>query len=216
MSTELDNLLKAEELYGPGEDPFLTRVGPTPDCFSSNDVVRMFRLGALERDVEHVRTCNFCRDRVEAFAKVMDRQLKAVASGSRRGWKNWLGQAPGPASSRAPVLVHIPSAYAIAGSALVEPVRVQLVAGQVRNLRNVKVRLIGALSAEVPDWSSGSESFPVIEVSDVTPSVEVLKALKRHNRVTQQIVIEVGESLEQPRLTATADIVFTKAAKTAV
>jgi hypothetical protein len=209
MSEMVDKFLKIEELYGRGDDPFATRFGPTPDCFSSNDVVRMFQLGALRRDVDHVQDCDFCRERIEAFSRVMEKQLKTAAS-RPRGWRRWLGQSAKPESVGAPALVHIPSAYAVTRSAVIERVRVQLVAGQVRSLQNVKVRLNGALSAEVPNWSSGNESFPVIEMSNVKPSGKVLEALKRHNRVTEQVVIEVGESLEHPQLTATADVVFMK------
>ena len=212
MAETLDNLLKAEGLDGAGGDPFATRVGPTPDCFSANDVVRMFRLGALHRDMDHLRACGFCLERVEAFSKVVGKQLATTPNRSwLEGWRERFSSTPMPTLVGAHVLVHIPSAYSIAGAAVVEPVRVQLVAGHIRNLRNVKVRLVGALTAEIPDWSSGNEQFPIVEMRNVKPSGDVLQALKRHNRVTKQVVIEVGESLDRPHFMATADVEFTRA-----
>jgi hypothetical protein len=203
MSDTTDKLLKAEELEGAGADPFAEPIGPTPDCFSSNDVVRMFRLGALQRDVDHIRSCAVCRERVEAFSRVLGKPLEAApARSSSRTAGERIRRRPVPSAAGAHALVHVPSEYAVSGSAVVEPVRVQLVAGPVSNLRNVKVRLNGALSAEVADWSSGGEEFPVLEVRNVKPSQEVLQGLKRHKRVTGRIVVQVGDS------TGTADVVF--------
>ena len=212
MAELIDKLLKAEALEGAQEDPFAPAVGPTPDCFSSNDVVRMFRLGASERDVDHIGLCGFCHERVEAFASVVGRQLAPSSS-------SWLSDMWGRIRSVQPgvpvgahALVRVASACAVTGSRIVEPVRVQLVAGQVRKLHNVRVTVAGAISGEVVGWSSGAERFPVVEVRGVQASGDVLEALRHHKRITEKVVIEFGDTAEGgARVTATANVEFTRA-----
>ena len=54
----------ARRFPGGDKDPFEDAYGPTSACFSSNDVVRMFKLGATLRAREHFTGCTECRDRI--------------------------------------------------------------------------------------------------------------------------------------------------------
>src|SRR5262245_37759039 len=58
------------DLSGGRKNPFEDPYGPTPECFSDNDVVRMFQLGAERRGAVHLRRCDPCQTRVQAFAQL--------------------------------------------------------------------------------------------------------------------------------------------------
>jgi hypothetical protein len=58
------------EIPGVKEDPFDVRYGPTPACLSANDIVRIFDLGVLPVDMEHLQTCNACLEKVDNYSRV--------------------------------------------------------------------------------------------------------------------------------------------------
>ena len=206
---EIDDKVRRAEEQSDERDPFSSPYGPFPDCFSSNDIVRMYQLGALKRDVEHLGRCDACSVRIERFAQVMNQ--RAVARPVRPRLRDRLGWGRVPTPVGSYVMVHVPPPSPVVGARIGEPLRVQLLAGgAIQSLRNVKVRVGGAVAGEIAGWSAGDERFPVIELTNVTVSADVLDALRRHARVTEQVVIDVGESLDRPQVTAMANVEFTR------
>jgi len=65
-----ENWKRVAEIPGVKEDPFEVHYGPTPACLSANDIVRIFDLGALPVDMEHLQTCNACLEKVEKHSRV--------------------------------------------------------------------------------------------------------------------------------------------------
>jgi hypothetical protein len=206
-----DKLLKAERLAGEAQDPFSVGYGPTPYCFSANDIVRMYRLGAQKSDVDHIQTCDACSVRVQRFAEVMGQRAHAeVPAQQPRDWWRRLGWGSPAVPAAAHALLHVPTAWSVVGTRLGEPVRVQLVAGSIRHCSNVTVRVAGAVAGEVTNWSPGKEQFPTIELHDVKVSHDVLDALRNNYRVVQRVVVAFGDSAERPAVTATANVEFTR------
>ena len=189
-----------ETLYdraGGQKDPFADPYGPTSQCFSSNDIVRMFRLGALARDVDHLKACPACAERVRrdslaTGAEVPDLlETTEVTVGACRA------------------LLHIPVAVSVIGSGEAEAIRVWVTAAIASACKGLSLHLEGAVEAEavcpmtVPD---GDWAEVLFQGSRVSP--EVLKQLKRHARVTEQVTLRAASSELHKQIVGTSNIDF--------
>ena len=198
-------------LEGGTRDPFADPYGPTPHCLSSNDVVRMFSLGAQAADVEHLGRCAPCRERVARYAAVTSQEL-VVASRAAGRWLPKLaarlsGKARRPATATAPALVHLPGVIGVAaGTGKVGRVRVQLIADPDTDFQNRSFHLDGAVTATAGRVSvNEGDAFPWVEFDNAVLSAGTVDALKRHRRVTERIAVR-GEAPERDALIGTADV----------
>ena len=198
-------------LEGGTRDPFADPYGPTPHCLSSNDVVRMFSLGAQAVDVEHLGRCAPCRERVARYAAVTSQEL-VVASRAAGRWLPRLaarlsGKARRPATATAPALVHLPGVIGVAaGSGKVGRVRVQLIADPDTDFQNRSFHLDGAVTATAGRvLVNEGDAFPWVEFDNAVLSAGTADALKRHRRVTERIAVR-GEAPERDALVGTADV----------
>ncbi len=68
MWESLNNLEKAENLYGPGRNPFEVPFGPTTGCLSTIQVMSF--VDSVETDqniIAHINVCRSCREWVARF-----------------------------------------------------------------------------------------------------------------------------------------------------
>lgn len=165
---------------GGEKDPFADPYGPTSNCFSANDLVRMFRLGAVQRDVDHLSDCAACRERVERFSR--------VAGGALLNF------------------VKDPVPVIMASKGTAEPVRVQLYAPLIAKSNYLTLQLDGSINAGSPDIHTEGDWMEAI-FSNARLSGEVLKHLKRHNRVTDQILLR-ATTADARQIIGTSNIEF--------
>src|ERR1044071_1384411 len=134
---------QAEALEGGGKDPFNDPYGPTRNCFSDNDVARMFLLGVLPSDRQHLEECAVCRQRIERNAAAMESMAPPEAPHGLRGWLRSMGgilsgprparlgerlqRHPGP-SVGARALVFVPATSFVRPDGQVRMIRMQLLA----------------------------------------------------------------------------------------
>src|SRR5262245_59806457 len=69
---------EAEAFEGGQKDPFDDPYGPTINCFSDNDIGRMFMLGVLPSDRRHLDECDVCWKRIERNAAAMESLAPSV------------------------------------------------------------------------------------------------------------------------------------------
>ncbi len=89
------------------KDPWDWR--PSPECLSIRDVVNIFRVGATERNMYHLSTCERDRRWVDNYAQMaFPLPSEAVYKNLGGLWKNivkWLGNAP--ANQPTPALLYV-------------------------------------------------------------------------------------------------------------
>lgn len=196
-------------LEGGIRDPFADPYGPTPHCFSSNDVVRMFSLGAQAADVNHLSQCAPCRERVNRYASVTSQELLVPGRAAGR-WlpriADRLARRPPPRKT-APVLMHVPDVIGVAsGTHAVGKVRVQLLADPAADLQDRQFELAGAVNATAGRVLVGEgEAFPWVEFDNAVLSVQAVNALRRHRRITDRILLS-GEAPARDAVVGTSDI----------
>jgi hypothetical protein len=211
------------KLPGGDKDPFEERYGPTPDCFSNNDIVRMFELGAEKRAAAHLETCDDCSERVDQFAEargVATYMIAAAAAAPARKpglFGSWFGPKPVPAVASGlagQALAYAPSACFVRNGTL-ENVKVQLLTKKWAELRDMKVYLCGSIlegsEPIVVEQVKDVEGYPLIELHNVKASSNVMSTLKDHARLTQQIEVCVGTSPSDVRLVGRTNIELRRA-----
>ena len=213
------------ELPGGRKDPFDDPYGPTEECLSDNDIVRMFRLGAETRAVHHLSSCKDCEARVEAFARVTGKEAAhakpaAHAGGIQAGsWFTGLfGGKPAPAdlfiAMTGRTLVYVPSECLVKlDDGKVASIRVQLITRNVDMLRKMNVYFKGPFSAESHAIVVDKLGYPSIELHNVKVSKDVVSGLKGHTRLTKQLEVRVGASANDVCLIGTSNVELRRAEK---
>jgi hypothetical protein len=196
-------------LEGGSRDPFEDPYGPSPHCFSSNDVVRMFSIGAQAADVDHLSQCAPCRQRVNRYASVTSQELLVPARAAGR-WLPRIGarlSRKEPRRITAPALVYMPEAIGVAaGSGHVGRVRVQLIADPDANLQGRNFHLEGAVTATAGRVLVGdNDAFPWVEFDNAVLSPDTVDALKRHHRITDRVSVR-AEAPEHDVVIGTTDV----------
>jgi hypothetical protein len=202
---------RLNELPGGKKNPFEDPYGPTSDCFSSNDIGRMFRLGALHRDVSHLAACKDCPDRITKYSIATQHEMPQARA--PRSVLNVFWRRPAKAILVAPkALMFIPSACSVSleqGSA--KSIRIEVLTPLKDDLRRMTVKLEGSVfGTAVSEWKVGDNGYPCFEFNNLQVSQEVLKGLADHNRFTEQVLFRIGES-DQTRLSGTSNLEFKKA-----
>jgi hypothetical protein len=208
---------KLAKLSGGRKDPFADPYGPTEECFSANDLVRMFRLGALTRDVKHLTGCEVCRERIQRYAVATG--LGTRVSKLRNAWRSlptflsgW-SRDSAVTAGRVPTLVHVPATcFVDVDRGSLGTVRVHLLTNTSTDVRNMTLRLEGPVTA----GKSGSvvdvdaSGFAVVEFYNVQASGKVLKELGYHTRITDQVVIRADAPDRRGQLVGTSNIELQK------
>jgi hypothetical protein len=213
MATPLELWERLLKLPGGAKNPFTDPYGPTTECFSDNDVVRMLQLGAESRYVRHLSSCRDCESRVDAFVDVTDQQVLQPRGHRPRGWVPFWSREK-PALDRyahmwARALVYIPSECVVKlKNGEVESIRVELITKQIEQLREMNVWLRGPVTADATQLVFNDAGYPSVILHKVKASKEVLQGLKNHNRLTKQLEVRVGETIDSPRLTGSSNIDF--------
>ncbi len=188
-----------ERLYDPAGDKkiFDGRYGPTPQCFSANDIVRMFRLGALARDVDHLKACRACPDRVKRYSLATGAEMPEHVGTA--------DAAVGPCRA----LLHIPVAVPVIGTGEAEAIRVWVTTGMASACKGLSLYLEGAVEAEaVCPMAVPGEDWAEVLFKGPRVSPEVLKQLKRHARVTEQVTLRAAKSELHKQIVGTSNIDF--------
>lgn len=197
------------EQEGGGKNPFDDPYGPTTDCLSSNDVVRMFRLGAESRVSDHLRACDSCMARIERFAQV--RQPAVAAAPSKGRWWQILPAAePLPAPAFRPALVHVSSMCAVMQGRMAAPLRVEILTRDHDALKGMQVWLDGPIKGVAGELHFEKGAFPWLEIEHGLISPDVKDKLRKHQRFTDRLEIRVGPSAEKPRLVGRSNVAFTR------
>jgi len=202
------------QMPGGTKDPFQDPYGPTSECFSSNDVVRMFELGALSRDVSHLSRCKECRERVERFGEVTAPELAQSMYRSVPWWRKasqgFRTPQPAFAALASPqTLVYVPTTCSVnLAQGSVDTIRMQLITRRVDDLRRCTLRLEGPVTANAGCLVAGSEPYPWVEFHNVQASDDVIRELRLHNRITELVFLKVGETEQRLCLKGTSNIEF--------
>jgi len=211
MATPLEAWERLVNLPGGRKNPFADPYGPTTECFSDNDVVRMLQLGAESRYVNHLSSCDACASRVDAFAAVKGQQPAQPVVHRGSNWlPDWLRGTPagmGSLHTMARTLVYIPSECVVKVSeGQVESIRLELITRHAQQLRKMNVWLQGPVTAEDAQLVIPDTGYPSVVLRNVKASKDVLQGLKHHSRLTKQLEVRVGETADHPRLTGTSNI----------
>lgn len=165
-------------LPGGDKDPFDRTYGPTLDCFTSNDIVRMFSLGAAERDVAHLNRCRACKNRLDRFSNAKTAPVtKPLAYGR-----------PEPAKA----VLYIPDAVPVSASNLVtEPFLITFAAPVDSASVDFNFRLEGAVSATAlaADAQRDKDGWVHVTFEKASISNEVAQNLSRHFSLTDQVTL---------------------------
>ena len=188
---------KLYNLAGGQKDPFDDPYGPTSQCFSANDIVRMFRLGALARDVDHLKACRACPERVKRYS---------LATGAEM--PEHVGMAAA-AVGACRALLHIPAAVPVIGTAEPEDIRVWITTGMASAYKGLSLQLEGAVVAEaVCPMAAPGEAWAEVLFKSPRVSAKVLKQLKLHARVTDQVTLRAARPEMQQQIVGTSNIEF--------
>ena len=182
---------------GGQKDPFADPYGPTSQCFSSNDIVRMFRLGALARDVDHLKACRACAERVRRYSLATGAEVPDLLETTEA------------AAGACRALLHIPAAVPVIGTGEAEAIRVWVTTGMASECKGLSLYLEGAVEAEaVCPMAVPGEDWAEVLFNGSRVSPEVLKQLKRHARVTDQVTLRAAISELHKQIVGTSNIDF--------
>jgi hypothetical protein len=205
MEQRLDDVLKKiGQFPGGKKDPFADPYGPTSNCFSSNDIVRMFDLGATLRDREHFQACEACKERIVKHAEAMQPPVTA-----RR--KRWFGVGePVPAAGWAPLgLVYSPATCVVDQQGMVESIAIEILTKVSPELEGMEVTLNGpVVGSVVPEWK-GNRFY----IRNVQVSSDVVRILREHRGYIQPAQLQFGASAGAPRLVVNCNLEFSRTAE---
>ena len=161
----------------------------TYDCLTSNDIERIFQLGALERDVNHLSHCNLCTYEVKVYCNLVQRQFTVEALESNkfidrlRRFKNSGETAP---YTSALLFVH---SKEIVISMIDTDIRIELQVVAPRDfclrVDEHTLRLSGAVSANYAKIINADKGLLLFETA--VPSKMIRNSLKDHYRVTDSV-----------------------------
>ncbi len=193
----LDKWLKISELPGGVKDPFAEPYGPTENCFSSNDIVRMFRLGATRLDYEHFAKCGACEERIGKYAKVTEQPVPA------KRW-NWFGRALPSSATAQKALIYSPAICMVDPRGFVQSIAGEVLTNVNPELQGMMVTLKGPVTGSVmPGWDGKS-----FRLKNVKASPEVVEMLRDHRQYMQPVQLEFGKSASAPQLIAYCNLEF--------
>ena len=202
---------------GGRKNPFDDPYGPTTECFSDNDLVRMLSLGAERRYVDHLGTCKDCQTRVDAFAELTGRKVPQPEVAIRtRQWlpasmrsDRWRRQEPSVIGARA--LVYVPSTCLVKlDVGEVETVSLQLITKKLKMSDAMTVYLTGPFTAE-GNLVINELGYPSVDLRNVKASPNVLRILRSHDRLTEQLEVRIGENVNKSCLIGTSNVELTRA-----
>lgn len=196
----LDLWKRIGELPGGKKDPFTDPYGPTSNCFSSNDIARMFHLGATLRDREHLKACSECRDRILRFAEATKQPVPAKPkAGLHKPYR--VVCAP-------KALVYSPAVCTVNNLGIVQAIDMEILTNVSSNLQGLTLTLRGpVIGSARPSWEG-----KCFHIKNVRASSEVVKVLQDHNRFMQPVELQFGETSDAPQLIANCSLEFSKEA----
>jgi hypothetical protein len=198
----LDALKRIGKLPGGKKDPFADPYGPTSNCFSSNDIARMFQLGATLRDRAHFTECSACRERIVNYAEAI--QPTAVPH------KGWFGHSEPIRAVWAPkALVYSPTVCVVNQRGIVPSIAVEILTNVSPELYEMKLTLNGpVVGSVVPNWEGKR-----FQIHDVPVSPEVVRILRGHQGYMQPVQLQFGASADAPQLIANCSLEFSRTAE---
>lgn len=208
---ELALLEKLAKEPGGDADPFTTRYGPTPECLTSNDVVRMFDLGAESHAAGHLSACTACRGRVERYMAAT--QPVRVPQRSRGLWSRISQWAPAPAPALRPALLHVARMAAIgAQGQLAGPLRVDFLSADASRFKGMQCWVSGSIEGAGGVVQVDPQGLPYFEIRQANVAGKVRDSLRRHARAIEKLEVRVGPSEGKPRYVGRSNVAFTRVA----
>lgn len=210
---ELDLLEKLAREPGGQADPFTTRYGPTPECLTSNDVVRMFELGVESHAAEHLSSCRACLLRVERYM-AGTQPVKATQQSRAGFWSYFPRWVPSPAPAFKPALLYVGQMAAIEPQGgLAEPLRVEFFAADAGRYLGMQCWVSGPIESAAGQVQVDERGVPYLEIRQGSVAGKLRDSLSRHVRAIERLEVRIGPSAENPRFVGRSNVAFTSVAR---
>ena len=209
---ELALLEKLAKEPGGEADPFITRYGPTPECLTSNDVVRMFELGVETPAAGHLSSCRACLARVERYM-AGSQPVRAPQQARTRFWSLFPQWVPSPAPAFRPALLHVSRMAAIGPQGqLAGPLRVNFLTADASRFKGMQCWVSGSIEGAAGEVQVDAQGLPYLEIRQGSVAGKVRESLTRHARAIEKLEVRVGPSAGKPRFVGRSNVAFTRVA----